>query len=162
MSKEMIPFSAFVEAAGPQHIEFVNWLHNHMIENNCTFEIKEAKSGYVVSYIHKSTKRTVANYVFRRKGPMIRIYADNIVGYMEILDKWPGEMKAAIEKAGVCKRLLDPNACNPRCQMGFDFIMDGKRQQKCRNNSFMFFLDEETKPYLKDMMEREMKMRNEL
>lgn len=159
MAKQTIPFQDFVESAGAQHAAFVNDLHKYMLENNCTVEIKEAKSGYVVSYVYQPDKRTVANYVFRKKGPLLRIYANNIIKYMEILEAWPQTMKATIEKAGPCKRMLSPDACNSRCLMGFDFIMDEVRQQKCRNSGFMFFLDDETKPHLKDMMEHEMNAR---
>ena len=159
MAKLIISFDSFVSSAGSEHTEFINEINVHMKENNCQVEIKEAASGYVVSYIHELSSKTVANYVFRKKGPMIRIYADHVAQYMDILEKWPKSMKDSVKKAGSCKRLLDPEACNLRCSMGFDFILDGERQQKCRNNSFMFFLSTETKPYLKEMIENELKAR---
>lgn len=159
MPKQVIPFSDFVTAAGPEHEEFINSTHNFLLENNCTVNIKEAKNGYVVSYIHTPAKKTLANYVFRKKGPMMRIYADNVPGYMEILDKWPDDMKSTIKKAGPCKRMLDPAACNSRCQMGFDFILDGERQQKCRNGGFMFFLEDTTKPHLSEMLQKKILVR---
>lgn len=156
MAKEKIPFEAFVASVGAEHEEFVNSLHEFMIGNNCTCEIKEAASGYVVSYVYKPEKRTVANYVFRKKGPLLRVYADNVIKYMHILESWPASMKATVNKAGPCKRMLNPDDCNSRCVMGFDFIMDGVRQQKCRYGGFMFFLSDETKPHLREMMEQEM------
>ena len=159
MSKITIPFENFVTAAGAEHTEFINNLHDIFVEQNCSVNIKEAKSGYIVSYIYTPTKQTVANYVFRKKGPLLRIYADNVPSYMELLESWPDEMKDSIRKAGPCKRLLDPTACNPHCKTGFDFILDGKRQQKCRNNAFMFYLENNTKPYLKDMIEQELSAR---
>ena len=159
MPKAVIPFSSFVEAAGLDHIDFVTILQDYMIENDCKTEIKEAANGYVVSYVHKPSKRTVFNYVFRREGLLIRIYADNVPSYMEILESWPDSMKDTIKKAGVCKRLVDPEACNARCLGGFDFMVDGERQQKCRYGSFMHLLDEEAKPYLKEMVEREVQAR---
>lgn len=159
MPKQTIPFEDFVAAAGSAHAEFVSSLHDLLTEHNCVVNIKEAKSGYVVSYIHTPSKQTIANYVFRKKGPMLRIYADNLTSYMETLSGWPEAMKDTIRKAGPCKRLLDPAACNPRCPTGFDFVLDGSRQQKCRNNAFMFFLEESTKPYLKEMIEQEILQR---
>ena len=159
MSKANIPFGDFVQAAGDKHFNFITTLHNFMAENECTVDIKQAASGHVVSYIHTPSKRTVANYVFRKKGLMIRIYADNIASYMEILSSWPVAMKDTIKKAGVCKRFINPEACNGRCLMGFDFILDGERQQKCRNSGFMFLLDEETKSHVKKMIEREVLIR---
>lgn len=160
MPKETIPFTAFVEAAGPDHSEFIQQLHQFMLEQNCTVTIKEAKMGYVVSYVHTPTKRTVCNYVFRKKGPLLRIYGDNAASYLDLVNQLPVAMKDTIRAAGPCKRMLDPEACNPRCLMGFDFILDGQRQQKCRNSGFFFFLEDETKPWLKKMMEQEMAARN--
>lgn len=159
MAKQLIPFSSFVDLAGIEHTEYIDWLDQFMTQNDYTSTIKESASGYVVSYVHKETKRTVANYVFRKKGLMLRVYADYIANYMNILDKWPAAMKNTIKKAGPCKRLLNPDACNPRCRMGFDFILEGERQQKCRNNGFMFLLDDETKPYLKELIEHEIQAR---
>ena len=159
MPKETIPFSDFLEAAGPEHAGFVNALHEYMTENDCKTEIKTAANGYVLSYVHRPSKRTVANYVFRKKGLMIRIYADNVQRYMEALTGWPGSMKDTVKKAGVCKRLLRPEECNSRCLGGFDFLLDGEPQQKCRYGGFMFFLNDETKPHLREMVEHEMRAR---
>ena len=160
MSKQVIPFSNFLITAGPEHKEFISRLHDYLQKNDCSWKIKEAANGYVVSYIHKPTARTVANYVFRQKMPMLRVYADNIQLYADILAQWPTTMKDAIRKGGNCSRLIDPAACNSRCLKGFDFILDGERQQKCRcHMSFTFFLNDETKPYLSEIMEREIQTR---
>jgi len=160
MPKQTIPFSDFLAAAGDQHAEFIYQLHAYLQENGCTTEIKEAASGYVVSYMHKPTKRTVANYVFRKKAPQLRVYADHVLSYADTLAAWPESMKNTIRKGGTCKRLIDPAACNGRCLLGFDFILDGERQQKCRyHTSFTFPLDEETKPYLFEIMQHELEAR---
>jgi len=160
MPKQVIPFSDFLIAAGAPHEGFINELHAYLQENNCVHKIREAANGYVVAYIHKPTKRTVANYVFRKKMPMLRVYADNILSYEDTVSGWPDTMKYIIRKGGNCSRLIDPTACNSRCLKGFDFILDGERQQKCRcHMSFTFFLDDETKPYLLEIMEREMQAR---
>lgn len=159
MPKEKIPFTAFTDAAGPPHREFIEWMHRYMTERGCEVDIKDAKSGFVVSYVHKPKNRTVANYVFRKKGPMLRLYADHIPAYMEALEKWPAPMQKAVQKAGPCKRMLNPEACNSRCLMGYDFILNGERQQKCRYNCFMFLLGDETNPYLKEMVQHEMEIR---
>lgn len=160
MPKGAIPFEDFLNAAGAEHAEFIENLHKLLLSNDYSITIKEAKSGYVVSYVHKPTKKTVANYVFRKNGPMIRIYADNVADYMNQLDLWPEDMKASIRKAGVCKRLVNPDACNPRCSTGFDFLLDGEHWQKCRNNCFLFYLNDSTKPFLQEMMEGEVKARS--
>jgi len=160
MPKSVIPFSDFLVSAGAKHEAFINQLHAYLQENDCSWKIKEAANGYVVSYIHKPTKRTVANYVFRKKMPMLRIYADNILSYEDNISQWPDTMKDTIRKGGNCSRLINPTACNSRCLKGFDFTLDGERQQKCRcHMSFTFFLDDETKPYLIEIIEHEMQAR---
>ncbi len=159
LSPKTITFEAFLEAAGPQHVAFIRALHNDMLSWGCTVGVKSAALGYVVSYVHKASKRTVMNYVFRKKGLMMRIYADNVLSYMEVLNGWPINMKFAVRKAGVCKRLADPEACSSHCLKGFYFCLDDQWLQRCRYGGFMFLLDEETKPHLRDMMAREMEAR---
>ena len=161
MAKQKIEFESFLEAAGSEHAGFITEIHDTMLVNECTYVIKEAKSGYVLSYIHQPSQRTVANYVFRKKGPMIRIYGDYVEDYAEILQEWPEPMKQSIIKAGVCKRLLDPDACSPKCLMGFRFVLDGQEMKKCRNNCFMFFLSEDTNPHLQQMVANELQHRKQ-
>lgn len=158
MPKETIPFSSFLEAAGEENKEFVTAMNDYLLENGCKLEIKEAKNGYVVSYIFTADKKTVFNYIFRKKGMLVRVYAIHIGAYMEITDGWPKSMKSEVKKAGPCKRMLNPDACNPKCAQGFDFIMDGERQQKCRYG-LQFFVDEESKPFLREFIEKEIEAR---
>ena len=160
MPNPVIPFSDFLTSAGPEHAEFINRLHAYLQEHDCAAKIKTAASGYVVSYVHKPSKRTVMNYVFRKRMPMLRVYADYAQAYADILAQWPDSMKDAIRAGGDCKRLSDPTACNSRCLIGFDFMLDGERQQKCRcHMGFTFFLSDETKPHLWDIMQREIQAR---
>jgi len=160
MPKEIIPFSDFLIAVGAPHQEFIQQLHKYLTENACVTEIKEAANGYVVSYVHKPTKRTVANYVFRKKAPMLRVYADHVLSYTDHLTHWPESMKDTIRKGGTCKQLLDPTTCNIRCLGGFDFLLDGERQQKCRyHTAFTFLLTDEAKPHLLEIMKREIEAR---
>jgi hypothetical protein len=67
----------------------------------------------------------------------------------------PEEMIKAIGKSSVCKRMIDPNTCNSRCTMGYDFIIGSKRFQKCKNSSFMFLISDENNPYIKSFIENE-------
>lgn len=43
----------------------------------------------------------------------LRIYAEHIQEYQSFLDTLPEKIKQEIKKASVCKRLIDPNDCNP-------------------------------------------------
>lgn len=147
---EKYTFQDFLASVDGDNQEFVNNLHEELTGLGCKIDVKSSKSGYVVSYI--LGKKTIVNYIFRKKGIMARIYAVHIAQYMEILDTLPDGMARSIQEAPVCKRLLDPSACNPRCSMGYDFTMKGERLQKCRYNAFLFLLDEESRPHVKALL----------
>lgn len=152
---ENYTFQDFLASVDGETQGFVSELHDELTALGCKIDVKLAKSGYVVSY--SLNKKTIANYVFRKKGLMARIYANHIAQYMDVLETLPEAMVEAIRKAPVCKRLVDPAACNPRCSMGYDFILKGERLQKCRNNAFLFLLSDETRPYAKALLLNEAK-----
>ncbi len=147
---EKYTFQDFLASVDGENQKFVSELHDELTELGCKIDVKSAKSGYVVSY--RLNKKTIANYVFRKKGLIARIYAGHIAQYMEILDTLPDSMVRAIQDAPICKRLVDPSACNPKCSMGYDFILQGERLQRCRNNAFMFLLDAESRPFVKSLL----------
>lgn len=157
--KEETPFGDFLSEVNPACLGFVTRLHEYLLENDCSVKIESAKSGYVVSYSLNKTKKVVANYVFRKKGLIIRIYGDYVSNYMEFINTLPEEMAKAIEKAPVCKRLVDPAKCNSRCPMGYVFTLKGTEYQKCRYNSFMFLINDENTSYIKTFLEHELEER---
>ena len=71
-----IEFEEFLASVSEQNQEFVKELHNQLMESGCKIEIKSAKSGYMVSYLYH--KKTIANYVFRKKGMLARIYGVHV------------------------------------------------------------------------------------
>ena len=153
--RETYTFQDFLASVDGENQKFVSDLHDELTQLGCKIDVKAAKSGYVVSY--SLNKKTVANYVFRKKGLIARIYAGHIAQYMDVLDTLPDSMVRSIQEAPICKRLVDPAACNQRCSMGYDFILKGERLQRCRNNAFMFLLDEESRPHMKSLLLHEVK-----
>lgn len=147
---EKYTFQDFFASVDEENQEFVRELQDELTALGCKIDVKPAKSGYVVSY--SRNKKTIANYVFRKKGLFARIYAGHIAQYMELLDALPDSMVHSIQEASICKRLVNPATCNQKCSMGYDFILQGERLQKCRNNAFMFLLDEESRPYVKSLL----------
>ena len=147
---EKYTFQDFLSVVQEENQMFVVDLHNKLTNLGCNMEVKLAKSGYVASY--RLNKKTIANYVFRKKGLVIRIYAEHVAQDMDLLDTLPQGMVRTIQEASICKRMADPASCNQRCSMGYDFILKGERQQKCRNNAFMFLVDEESKPFVKTLL----------
>lgn len=153
-------FKDFMELVDPQHRDFVSEIDNYLTKNSYVVQVKPTSSGYLVSYITKKPKKTMINFVFRKSGIIIRIYASNVNKYLEFLDTLPEEMIDTMNKASVCKRLVNPDDCNPKCAMGYDFIVRGERYQKCRNSAFMFLLTEESNPYIMAFLEHEINLQN--
>lgn len=148
-----IDFNEFIASVAVENQDFVRELHERLIGLGCKIEIKMAKSGYMVSYIYN--KRTIANYVFRRKGMFVRIYGVHVNQYEEVLETLPDEMIQAVEKAPICKRMADPDACNPKCAMGYDFWLKKEHYQKCRNSAFMFLVCPANNPFIRTLVLKE-------
>ena len=55
-----------------------------------------------------------------------------------------------------CKRLINPDDCNPKCVMGYTFALDGEQYQKCRYMAFQPTLSEENNPYIRQFLEKEL------
>lgn len=147
---EKYSFNDFLASVPDDNKEFVSGLHEELTQLECKADVKLAKSGYIVSYI--LNKKTISNYVFRKKGLIVRIYASHIGQYTDILDALSDEMADTIRKAPICKRLVDPTACNPKCSMGYDFLLKGEHMQKCRSSAFMFLVNDESRPFVKSLL----------
>ena len=87
----------------------------------------------------------------------LRIYPEHIQEYQSFLDTLPEKVKKEIKKASVCKRLINPDDCNPKCIMGYTFVLDGEQYQKCRYMAFQPALSEENNPYIKQFLEKELR-----
>lgn len=152
-------FGLFLETVDVRFRDFVNEINDYLTKQGCKCDIKSAKSGYVVSYILADTKRTLATFVSRKSGMKLRIYPEHIDEYQNFLNSLPEKMKKEIQKASVCKRLINPNDCNPKCVMGYTFEVDGEKYQKCRYMAFMPTLSEENNPYIKLFLKKEFSTR---
>lgn len=149
-------FSLFMETVDERFRDFVNQINEYLTGKGCKCDIKTAKSGYVVSYLLSSNKRTLATFVSRKTGMKLRIYPEYIQEYQSFLNTLPEKMKKEIKKASVCKRLINPDDCNPKCVMGYTFEMDEEQYQKCRYMAFMPALSEENNPYIMQFLEKEL------
>jgi hypothetical protein len=69
-------------------------------------------------------------------------------------------MEKEIAKSSVCKRMINPEDCNPKCVMGYDFFIRKNNYKKCRYNCFQFEVNPENVQVLLDFIECERKERN--
>lgn len=114
MIKQQELYEAFLTRVEPEHRAFAAELHELFVNNGCTVEIKPTSSGFLVSYKFAPTKKAVANFVFRKSGLLLRLYADHASRDEALLSALPEDLLAAIRKAPDCKRLTRSGACNPR------------------------------------------------
>ena len=155
-----ISYDAFLLTIEACNREFVNDMHKLFTDSGCALEIKEAKQGYVVTYTYKLDNKRVAlmNYVFRKSGMMVRIYARHVAIYQSIFNSMPENMKKAIIKAGDCKKLNGISECSPTCTAGYDFMMDDVNYKKCKNSAFFWKVEPESMEYIKIMIKNELNL----
>lgn len=147
-------FNLFLTTVDERFRGLAEQINVYLTDKGCKCDIKTSKSGYVVSYI-LSGKRSVASFIFRKKGMKLRIYPEHIRKYQDFLNTLPENMKKEIKKASVCKRLINPNDCNPKCIMGYTFEMDGEQYRKCRYMAFQPTLSEENNPFIMRFLKNE-------
>ena len=128
-------FIHFLQDIPAEYQNFVLELDEYLIARGSKRTIKAAKSGFVTSYSSPASGRALLNYVFRKSGVKMRIYAEHIGEHPEVLNCLPDNMKADIKKAGDCKKLTGLN-CTPSCPAGYTFVMDGEEYRKCKNMAF--------------------------
>jgi len=159
MDKTTFSIDDFLVNVEPGNEGFVKDIHTSSVKDGYKVKIEQKASGFFVSYSHPKTKRSLLNFMFRKKRLMVRIYADNLYRYDSILKGLPENMIDEIRTAHSCKRLIDPNDCSPTCKTGYDFYIGDEHYQKCRYSCFEFAVDEKSIPILSDFIENERMMR---
>ena len=84
----------------------------------------------------------------------MRIYAEHISEYYDVLNTFPDAMKADIRKGGDCKKLAGLS-CSPSCPAGYTFVLDGEKYKKCRNSAFFHSLTQENSEYIMKLIKAE-------
>ena len=98
-------FMLFLNDIPAESQGFVLELDKYLTSKGSKRTIKAAKSGFVTSYTSPVTGKALLNYVFRKTGVKMRIYAQSIGEHTDILSDLPENMKADIIKSGECKKL---------------------------------------------------------
>jgi len=148
----------FIIEIKPQYHGFVLSLDEYLTGKGCNFKITTAKSGYLVSYQYGKKKHVLMNFVFRKGELVARIYGNNAANYIDVLESLPESMKKKIHNSGKCKRFEDPPKCTPKCG-GYVFNFEGSELQKCRYFCFMFEVNDETCPFIRILIEKELEQR---
>lgn len=144
-------FMLFLNDIPAESQGFVLELDKYLTAKGSKRTIKAAKSGFVTSYASPVTGKALLNYVFRKTGVKMRIYAQSIGEHSDILSDLPENMKSDIKKSGDCKKLSGLK-CSPTCTGGYTFIMDDVEYKKCKNMAFFHSLTEENFDAIKKLI----------
>ena len=152
-------YEDFLQSVAEEDRAFVEQMHARFLEFDCKADVKEAKQGFAVSYYYLKEKKKIVimNYVFRKKGMLVRIYARHIDRYQQVLNCLPEAMKMDVIKGGDCKRLTGVSVCSPTCTAGYEFEMDGKKYQKCKNSAFFWLVSSDSKDFILQILENELR-----
>jgi len=132
MEKITYQFEDFLQSVAPEYQEFAAGIHASIMAAGCKIKIESKASGFFVSYANPKTKRSMLNFLFRKKGLLVRMYPGDIGRCAALLDSLPESMIKELDKAQICKRLAQTADCSSRCVMGYDFLVRGNRYQICR------------------------------
>jgi hypothetical protein len=157
MATETIDCEQFIQSVDFQYRQFVQDLHEYMLESGCKVTFEQKKSGFLASYKIGKPVRAIANFVFRKQGMLVRIYGENINKYEDFLNTLPKGMADSIKESSECKRLVH-NTCSPKCS-GYDFKIGDERYQKCRYGCFELLVTDENNPFIKSFVEFELNVR---
>ena len=119
-------FTEYQDLLPSEILETVQNIHAELSAMGFTEEIKEAKSGPVLSYM--KDRKVLLNYVYRKSGIKVRLYAGGIAAYEDCLAVLPDSMKAEFKKqptvkteradlhAHLPRRIWRPILTNLRCE----------------------------------------------
>ena len=159
MEKKELGLEGYLSDCSPDFEIYVRQVHDKLMQGGMEVKVQQAKSGHVVSFTDPKSKKVIANFISRKKGPVIRIYGDNVGKYEGTLEELPEGMIKDIEKTSVCRRMVDPVKCNAKCPMGYAFTIHGNLYQKCRYNCFMFVMNAENVPSIINLLDHEIRQR---
>jgi len=161
MEKPAFRFEDFLADVHPDHWAFAGDIHALLLGEGYKMKMERKANGFLVSYAHPKTRRSLLNFVFRKGALVTRVYADHLGAYEAFLRALPEAMEQEIKWAANCKRLVDPAHCNSRCPMGYDFFVGESRYRKCRYSGFQFAVTPESAPVLRAFVEKELRARGE-
>jgi len=155
--ENIMTYNDFIMTLNAEQSVFVEDINNFLMSGGCKAVFEEKKSGLLGSYKHGKTKKALINLLFRKSGLKVRIYGEHLDNYRDFLNTLPEQMVDEINGASICARLVN-NGCSTKC-MGYDFVINSKHFQKCRYNCFEFLVTNETAPYIKAFIEKELTAR---
>jgi len=151
-------FEDFLADISQEYRNGVTQIHEELTTDKYKMKIEKKASGLLVSYSHPKTKRSLLNWVFRKSGLHIRIYAEGHANYADFISTLPNDMEASIAKSSQCKQFFNPPQCSPKCR-GYDISIRGNKYQKCRYDCFLMQITQENLPIITELIRLEKETR---
>jgi len=133
-SSKITEFTEFLSEVPEEYRDFVSKTDNFLTAGGYKQKIEKKTSGASASYIHPGTKRLFLQFYFRNKALYMDLYTVVFNDYVDFLDRLPQCIAEEINKFSNCRKMINPDDCNPLCGMGYDFEIKGTRYQKCGYN----------------------------
>jgi len=136
--KKMKPVFVFDDAIKPFSAEIQEYLlklNKRYMDSGCKYKTKDLCFRISFIYTHKSRGTIGSISISPVNGCVIKINAENINDYTDMIEKFPPVIREAVENGYNCAKINDPEACNPRCR-GYEFSINGKEYLKCRHLNF--------------------------
>jgi len=154
-------FKDFLMTVDDDYKDFVTTVHELLQQFDTKVRIQLSKAnGFNVSYSQQpKTTWYILSFSFRNGELMVRVHPENYAKYLDVLNNMPKKVVEHINKADICKKLIDPRKCWDTCEPGYDFHIGENHYQKCRYSCFKLKVDSENIPFLLELIESECKER---
>lgn len=136
--KKIKPIFIFEDAIRPFPVEMQEYLlklHKRYIDSGCKYDTKDLCLRINFIYSHKSRGTIGSINISPVSGCVIKINAENINDYTDIVEKFPSTIIEVIENGNNCAKKDNPDACNPKCR-GYEFSIKERQYFKCKHLNF--------------------------
>ncbi|MCL2365508.1 MAG: hypothetical protein FWC75_00480 [Oscillospiraceae bacterium] len=157
-------FEDFLAVVSGEEKAFVAEIHKMLLKENNKVKITVKGTKTIqrtVTYSEAKTRRNTAKFSLKKDMLSIHIYTKNYDKYLDVLSALPETMINQMNESHVCKNLVkqDGKGCSwPDCS-GYDFYIGDMHFQKCSYYCFQFNVDAESIPFLRGIIEAELKAR---
>ena len=160
MEQTNLEYQDFFTNVANEYKDFVSKAHELVLASGYSkISVGSNKSAlFKVKYTHPKTRRGIINFTQQKKGLKATILAGKCAEYPDVLDTMPEAMVGKVAKVGNCLNISEPGKCMDKC-VGYDFHIRGERYQKCKFGCFQFDVNDESIPFLLEMLECELAAR---
>ena len=96
--------------------------------------------------------------MLRKKGLQVIVSVRNCDKLSDTFLTFPPKMIEQLDKTNACINIETPSKCMAKCR-GYDFYIGETHYQKCKFGCFQFDVDEESIPFLLELLKRELEER---